>query len=115
MRVLQPFHPVHQVGLRRLDAQMVMIAHQHPRVHQPPRLGTSFSKTALNAVTCLFAATLPNVSINSVCPGWVRTDMGGSSATCSLEEGANTIVWLATEAPASLTAKFLRDREAIAW
>ena len=34
------------------------------------------SKTALNAVTCLFAAALPNFSINSVCPGWVRTDMG---------------------------------------
>jgi hypothetical protein len=34
--------PSSQVGLRRLDAQMVMIAHQHPRVHQPPRLGTSF-------------------------------------------------------------------------
>ena len=73
------------------------------------------SKTALNAVTSLFAAALPNFSINSVCPGWVRTDMGGPNATRSLEEGADTIVWLATEAPASLTAKFLRDREAIAW
>jgi hypothetical protein len=41
--------------------------------------------------------------------------MGGSNATCSLEEGADTIVWLATEAPASLTAKFLRDRKVIAW
>ena len=73
------------------------------------------SKTALNAVTCLFAAALPNFSINSVCPGWVRTDMGGPNATRSLEEGADTIVWLATEAPANLTAKFLRDRKAIAW
>jgi NAD(P)-dependent dehydrogenase (short-subunit alcohol dehydrogenase family) len=73
------------------------------------------SKTALNAVTCLFAAALPNFSINSVCPGWVRTDMGGPNATRSLEEGADTIVWLATEGPANLTAKFLRDRKAIAW
>ena len=73
------------------------------------------SKTALNAVTCLFAAALPNFSINSVCPGWVRTDMGGQNATRSLEEGADTIVWLATEAPVNLTAKFLRDRKAIAW
>jgi NAD(P)-dependent dehydrogenase (short-subunit alcohol dehydrogenase family) len=73
------------------------------------------SKTALNAVTCLFAAALPNFSINSVCPGWVRTDMGGANATRSVEQGADTIVWLATEAPASLTAKFLRDRKVIAW
>jgi NAD(P)-dependent dehydrogenase (short-subunit alcohol dehydrogenase family) len=73
------------------------------------------SKTALNAVTCLFAAALPNFSINSVCPGWVRTDMGGANATRSVEEGADTIVWLATEAPANLTAKFLRDRKVIAW
>jgi NAD(P)-dependent dehydrogenase (short-subunit alcohol dehydrogenase family) len=73
------------------------------------------SKTALNAVTCLFAAALPNFSINSVCPGWVRTDMGGANATRSVEQGAETIVWLATEAPATLTAKFLRDRKVIAW
>jgi NAD(P)-dependent dehydrogenase (short-subunit alcohol dehydrogenase family) len=73
------------------------------------------SKTALNAVTCLFAAALPNFSINSVCPGWVRTDMGGANATRSVEQGADTIVWLATEAPATLTAKFLRDRKVIAW
>jgi NAD(P)-dependent dehydrogenase (short-subunit alcohol dehydrogenase family) len=73
------------------------------------------SKTALNAVTCLFAAALPDFSINAVCPGWVRTDMGGANATRSVEEGADTIVWLATEAPATLTAKFLRDRKVIAW
>jgi NAD(P)-dependent dehydrogenase (short-subunit alcohol dehydrogenase family) len=73
------------------------------------------SKTALNAVTCLFAAALPNVSINSVCPGWVRTDMGGANAPRSVEEGADTIVWLAADAPEDLTGKFLRDRKPIPW
>ncbi len=73
------------------------------------------SKTALNAVTCLFAAALPNASINSVCPGWVRTDMGGANATRSVQEGADTIVWLATDAPKDLTGKFLRDRKVIPW
>jgi NAD(P)-dependent dehydrogenase (short-subunit alcohol dehydrogenase family) len=73
------------------------------------------SKTALNAVTSLFAAALPSVSINSVCPGWVRTDMGGANATRSVEEGADTIVWLATDAPKDLTGKFLRDRKPIPW
>jgi NAD(P)-dependent dehydrogenase (short-subunit alcohol dehydrogenase family) len=73
------------------------------------------SKTSLNAVTGPFAAALPDFSINAVCPGWVRTDMGGANATRSVEQGADTMVWLATEAPANLTAKFLRDRKAIAW
>ena len=73
------------------------------------------SKTALNGVTSQLAATLPNFAVNSVCPGWVRTDMGGRNATRSVEEGADTIVWLATEAPQSLTGKFLRDRKEIPW
>jgi NAD(P)-dependent dehydrogenase (short-subunit alcohol dehydrogenase family) len=73
------------------------------------------SKTALNAVTCLFAAALPDVSVNSVCPGWVRTDMGGANATRSVEEGADTIVWLATDADKKLTGKFFRDRKPIPW
>lgn len=73
------------------------------------------SKTALNGVTSQLSAVLPKVAINSVCPGWVRTDMGGQNATRSVEKGADTIVWLATEAPQSLTGKFLRDRKEIPW
>ena len=73
------------------------------------------SKTALNAVTGLCAAALPNISVNSVCPGWVRTDMGGANATRSVEEGADTIVWLATDAPQEITGQFLRDRKQIPW
>ena len=73
------------------------------------------SKTALNGVTSQLAAALPKFAVNSVCPGWVRTDMGGSNATRSVEEGADTIVWLATDAPQNLTGKFLRDRKEIPW
>src|SRR5881398_633169 len=73
------------------------------------------SKTALNGVTVQLAAALPKFAINSVCPGWVRTDMGGKNASRSVEEGADTIVWLASEAPQDLTGKFLRDRKEIAW
>jgi len=73
------------------------------------------SKTALNGVTSQLAAALPKFAINSVCPGWVRTDMGGRSATRSVEEGADTIVWLASEAPQDLTGKFFRDRKEIPW
>ncbi|HEY2568713.1 MAG TPA: SDR family NAD(P)-dependent oxidoreductase [Candidatus Udaeobacter sp.] len=73
------------------------------------------SKTALNGVTSQLATALPKFAVNSVCPGWVRTDMGGQGATRSVEEGADTIVWLATDAPQKLTGKFLRDRKEIAW
>ena len=77
----------------------------------------SISKTALNAVTRQLAAALgpKNIAVNCVCPGWVRTDMGGSGATPSVEEGADTFVWLAAEAPQSVTGQFLRDRKPIPW
>ena len=73
------------------------------------------SKTALNGVTSQLATALPKFAVNSVCPGWVRSDMGGQSATRSVEEGADTIVWLAADAPQKLTGKFLRDRKEIPW
>ena len=77
--------------------------------------GYSVSKTALNGVTVQLAAALPKFAVNSVCPGWVRTDMGGENATRSVGEGAATIVWLATDAPQELTGKFVKDRKVIPW
>jgi NAD(P)-dependent dehydrogenase (short-subunit alcohol dehydrogenase family) len=72
------------------------------------------SKTALNALTRTVAAELPEVSVNSICPGWVRTDMGGPTATRSVAEGADSAVWLATtEDPPS--GGFFRDRRPIPW
>jgi NAD(P)-dependent dehydrogenase (short-subunit alcohol dehydrogenase family) len=73
------------------------------------------SKTALNGVTSQLAAALPKFAVNSVCPGWVRTDMGGSNATRSVAEGASGVVWLAADAPQKETAKFWRDRKVIPW
>jgi NAD(P)-dependent dehydrogenase (short-subunit alcohol dehydrogenase family) len=77
----------------------------------------SISKTALNGVTCQFAAALAdsNIAVNSVCPGWVKTDMGGREATRSVEQGADSIVWLATEAPQTMTGLLIRDRKSIPW
>ena len=75
------------------------------------------SKLALNGLTIMLAQALKHegIAVNSMCPGWVRTDMGGPGASRSVEEGADTAVWLAEEAPHELTGKFFRDRTEIAW
>jgi len=75
------------------------------------------SKLSLNGLTIMLAEALQadRITVNSMCPGWVRTDMGGPNATRSLEEGADTAVWLADEAPQDLTGKFFRDRQEIPW
>jgi NAD(P)-dependent dehydrogenase (short-subunit alcohol dehydrogenase family) len=74
------------------------------------------SKTLLNGVTAILAAELAGeIAVNSVCPGWVKTDMGGAGATRDVAEGADTAVWLALGAPATLTGKFVRDRKVIPW
>ena len=75
------------------------------------------SKTALNAVTVQLAlAGKPaGIAVNSVCPGWVRTKLGGPTAPRDVSEGADTPVWLIAEAPPDLTGKLLKDRQEIPW
>jgi NAD(P)-dependent dehydrogenase (short-subunit alcohol dehydrogenase family) len=75
------------------------------------------SKLALNGVTLLLARALQTdgIAVNSMCPGWVRTSMGGPNADRSVEEGADTGVWLVADAPQELTGRFFRDRREIPW
>jgi NAD(P)-dependent dehydrogenase (short-subunit alcohol dehydrogenase family) len=75
------------------------------------------SKTGLNALTRALAAdeSGSGVLVNAMCPGWVRTDMGGSSAPKSVEEGADTAVWLATLEDDGPSGGFFRNREPIPW
>jgi NAD(P)-dependent dehydrogenase (short-subunit alcohol dehydrogenase family) len=74
------------------------------------------SKWGLNGFTILLANELTDtqVRVNAMCPGWVRTDMGGASASRSVSKGAETAVWLATakEIP---TGSFFRDKKVIEW
>jgi NAD(P)-dependent dehydrogenase (short-subunit alcohol dehydrogenase family) len=75
----------------------------------------SISKTALNAITIFQAAALPEARVNCADPGWVRTDMGGPEAPKSVEQGADTIVWLATLPSDGPTGGFFRNRKRIEW
>jgi NAD(P)-dependent dehydrogenase (short-subunit alcohol dehydrogenase family) len=75
------------------------------------------SKAALNALTATLAAEVKGqgILVNSMSPGWVRTDMGGQEAPRGVEEGADTAVWLALLPSTGPTGKFFRDRKPIPW
>lgn len=73
------------------------------------------SKAALNALTRILARDNQRVRVNSVCPGWVRTDMGGPGASRDVEQGARGIVWAATLGPDGPRGGFFRDARPIAW
>ena len=90
-------------------------------------LSYAISKAALNALTVKTAAVVDkaradkadddefDVTVNSVTPGWVHTRMGGADAPRSPEEGADSIVWLATSAKGGPHGTFIKDRKTVAW
>ena len=74
------------------------------------------TKAAMNALTVRLAKELPAaVKVNAMCPGWVRTRMGGEGATRTPDEGADTAGWLATLPDDGPTGGFFRDRKPIDW
>jgi NAD(P)-dependent dehydrogenase (short-subunit alcohol dehydrogenase family) len=75
------------------------------------------SKGALNALTRILADELrgTNILVNAMCPGWVKTDMGGPNATVPVDKGADTAVWLVTLPDGGPTGGFFRDRRPIPW
>lgn len=79
--------------------------------------GYRVSKAGLNALTRVFAneESENGILVNSMCPGWVRTDLGGPAARRSIEEGADSAIWLATLPDDGPSGGFFRDREPIPW
>ena len=77
----------------------------------------AISKSGLNVLTIKLAHALAtrNIIVNAVCPGWVRTDMGGDQAPRSVEEGAASIIWAATLPPGGPSGGFYRDGKEIPW
>jgi NAD(P)-dependent dehydrogenase (short-subunit alcohol dehydrogenase family) len=89
-------------------------AGQH-EAHGWPSSAYRVSKAALNALTRILAKESARVRINSVCPGWVKTDMGGPGASRSVETGASGIVWAATLGRGGPHGGFFRDGKPIPW
>ena len=85
--------------------------------HGWPGNAYRISKIGLNAFTRLLARELAPTAIrvNAVCPGWVRTDMGGRNAPRSVEEGARSIVWAALLGEDGPSGRFFLDGRPIAW
>ncbi len=79
--------------------------------------GYRLSKAALNASTRVLSEELKddNIKVNALCPGWVRTDMGGEDAHLSPEEGVDTTVYLSTLPDDGPTGTFYRKRAPILW
>jgi NAD(P)-dependent dehydrogenase (short-subunit alcohol dehydrogenase family) len=113
-RLIEAFHPL----LRRSDApRIVNVSSGAGQLSDMygGRAAYRVSKTALNALTRTLAYDEQEMKVNSMCPGWVRTDMGGSGAPKSVEEGADTAVWLATLDDDGPTGGFFRNRKPIPW
>jgi NAD(P)-dependent dehydrogenase (short-subunit alcohol dehydrogenase family) len=116
IRMVQAFLPLLE---KSQDARVINISSGMGALDGLTTTAPSYclSKLALNGATIMLSQSLSSkgIVVNSMCPGWVRTDMGGASAPRSPEQGADTAIWLAIEAPRSQSGQFFRDRKVISF
>ncbi|MEO7995037.1 MAG: SDR family NAD(P)-dependent oxidoreductase [bacterium] len=114
LRVAQAFAPLLNDGARVVNVSSGMGTLSEAA---PGSFAYRVSKTALNMATNALAADLKGrgIKVNSVCPGWVRTDMGGANAERPVEKGGASVVWAATLDADGPTGGFFRDGLPIPW
>lgn len=115
LRVTQAFEPLLQ---KSTEPRIINVSSGAGQLDGEPQSWApaySMSKTAVNMLTQQMTAALPDVAVNSMCPGWCRTEMGGGEAPRSAAQGAETVTWLALDAPHSHRGGFYRDCERIPW
>jgi NAD(P)-dependent dehydrogenase (short-subunit alcohol dehydrogenase family) len=104
-------------GLDALAAEFVALVERGGPLGGFPQNAYSVSKVALNTYTRLVSPALAGrgVKVNAVCPGWVRTRMGGRAASRSVAQGARGITWAATLDDTGPSGGFFRDGRSIDW
>jgi NAD(P)-dependent dehydrogenase (short-subunit alcohol dehydrogenase family) len=116
LRMCQAFLPL---MLRQNYGRVVNVSSGSGQIDEMHDDGAAYhiSKLALNGLTLILAEAVrgKNVLVNAVCPGWVRTDMGGPNATRSVEKGAQSIVWAATLRDGGPSGGFFRDGNPLPW
>ena len=116
IRMVQNFLPFLE---KSTDARVINVSSNMGALQDLTATAPSYclSKFALNGATIMLSQALRSkgITVNSIDPGWVRTDMGGDNASRSPEQGADTAIWLATEAQRNETGKFWRDRKVISY
>lgn len=115
-KLLAPDLTAEQVERIATDFERSVAEGRHQELGFPSN-AYSVSKALLNAATRVLGKDFAGTGrrVNAVCPGWVRTRMGGNSAPRSLEEGARGIVWAATLEAGAPNAQFFRDQKPIPW
>jgi NAD(P)-dependent dehydrogenase (short-subunit alcohol dehydrogenase family) len=116
LRLCQAFIPLMKKGHYGRVVNVSSTMGQHARMGNMSA-AYRLSKDALNALTQMIADSIHtgDVLVNSCHPGWVRTDMGGPHASLSIEQGADTIVWLATLPEGGPSGGFFENRKPIDW